>query len=49
MDEDVPIVATSKHIVVNTITAADDYLKLIQPTASALPVYARCYDTGNCD
>jgi hypothetical protein len=39
MDEDVPIVATSKHVVVNTITAADDYLKLIQPTASAIPVY----------
>lgn len=39
MDEDVPIVATSRHVVVNTITAADDYLKWIQPTPSALPVY----------
>ena len=39
MDDDVPIVATSKHIVVNTITAADDYLKMIQPSPSAIPVY----------
>ena len=39
MDEDVPIVATSKHVVVNTITAADDYLKMIQPSPSAIPVY----------
>lgn len=39
MDQDVPIVATSKHIVVNTITAADDYLKMIQPSLSALPDY----------
>lgn len=39
MDEDVPIVATSKHVVVNTITAADDYLKMIQPSPSASPVY----------
>ncbi|KAG5683804.1 hypothetical protein PVAND_013068 [Polypedilum vanderplanki] len=39
MDDDIPIVATSKHVVVNTITAADDYLKMIQPTPSASPVY----------
>ena len=39
MDEDIPIVATSRHVVVNTITAADDYLKMIQPSPSALPVY----------
>lgn len=40
MDDDIPIVATSKHIVVNTITAADDYLKMIQPSPQAVPVYA---------
>lgn len=39
MDDDIPIVATTKHIVVNTITAADDYLKMIQPSPSASPVY----------
>lgn len=39
MDDEIPIVATSKHIVVNTITAADDYLKIIQPSAQAVPVY----------
>ena len=39
MDDDIPIVATSKHIVVNTITAADDYLRMIQPSPSAVPVY----------
>lgn len=39
MDDDIPIVATSKHVVVNTITAADDYLKMIQPSPQAIPVY----------
>lgn len=39
MDDDIPIVATSKHVVVNTITAADDYLKMIQPSPQAVPVY----------
>ena len=39
MDEDVPIVATSKHVIVNKITAADDYLKLIKPTPLPSPVF----------
>lgn len=39
MDDDIPIVAMSKHIVVNTITAAEDYLRMIQPSPSAVPVY----------
>lgn len=38
MDDEQPLVITSKHTVANTVTAPDDYLSLLQPSESATAV-----------
>ncbi|GLV34887.1 uncharacterized protein CBL_09367 [Carabus blaptoides fortunei] len=38
MDDEQPLVITSRHTVANTVTAPDDYLSLLQPSESATAV-----------